>query len=280
MKIFLKYNYNLKDPTIYKVKNNIKVKDERTRYLLCPIYKIEELEEIYQLLEQEHLQKYFYKINKNIDGQLYSTYKETNYVLLTTSNNIRTSTKPLVIQRNISGEIIKSNWKELWVKKKEYYSQIIEQSHQDEQAQILYDYYNTMAETAISYLPNVEQINKRQIITHRIFKQSELYKQLNLIVDIEERELAEKIRESILNKSIELNKLNDFFVSFSKNINLELVYARLLFPNYYYDGLLKSSIDNTAFNILIGDMTFYEAKLKELYKIFNKVQNIKKVDWL
>lgn len=280
MKNFLKYNYNLKNPTIYRVKNNIKIKDENNRYLLCPVFKTDELEEIFRLLEDEKLQKYFYKINKNINGQLYSTLKEVNYVLLTTHKKMYTRNSPIALQKKISGQIVKSNWKELWINKKEHYSKIIEQSNQDEHAQILYDYYNTMAETAIYYLPDIEQINKHQIITYRIFKYSEIYNPLNLIVDIEERELAEKIRKLILNKNIELNRLNDIFTPFSKNINLELVYARLLFPNYYYDGLLKSSIDNTQFNILIKEIIYYETKLKELYKMFNKIQNIKKIDWL
>lgn len=87
MKQFLKFNYNLKDPTIYKVKNSIKIKDQNNKYILCQTANVQELEEIYQIINQDNLIQIFYEIVKNINGQLYSPYNDKNYVLLLCKKN-------------------------------------------------------------------------------------------------------------------------------------------------------------------------------------------------
>lgn len=137
-----------------------------------------------------------------------------------------------------------------------------------------------MAETAISYIKDKNIMNGRQILTYRILEQKELSNPLNLIVDIEEREIGERLKNKIMTNKISNEEIQKILSKYSENIDLELVYARLLFPNYYYNGLLKSSIDNTKFNILIAEIANYECQLRNIYKKFNEIQNIKKVDWL
>lgn len=280
MKQFLKYNYNLKEPTVYTVNHIVKIKDLDNRYLLCPVMKPKELEEVYYLLNKENISDRFYEINKNINGQLYSYYNDTNYVLLTCKKNMQKNDHPIRLTSNISGELVKTNWKELWITKKDNYSKIIEKQPKSEYNQILYDYYNSMAETAITYINDKNVIKHSQILTFRVLEEEELNNPLNLIVDIEERELGERLRNIIIKKDIEIFDIDNILNEYSKDIDLELVYARLLFPNYYYDGLLKNSINNSEFNILITEISNYEQRLKKIYKNFSKIQNIKKIDWI
>ncbi len=280
MKQFLKYNYNLQTPTIYKVKNDIKIKDGNNRYLLCPVINTTEVEELYRLLNYEKISNLFFSINKNKNGKLYSNYNGINYVLLTCINNKEMEKRLLFLSKNISGEIVKTNWKQLWIKKKDYYEKVITSSHQNEYDQILFDYYNAMAETAILYITGKEFPNKRQILTFRVLEKEEIRNPLNLVVDIEEREISEILRQKIINNELNSDVIKDILSQYSHEIDFELVFARLLFPNYYYNGLLKSAINKTQFNILIQEINHYEKSLKLLYEEFRKMQQIKKVDWL
>lgn len=279
MKYFLKYNYNLKDPTIYKVKNSIRIKDGEKRYILCETDKLDELENINQIIEQEHLRERFYYIQKSKDNQLYSILNGHNYVLLETHKIKENLSSPIKLTTKINGEIVKTDWKKLWIKKKDYYSKIINKNSKEEYDITIYNYYDSMAETAIAYVNGLNPENKTQILTYRVLEEGELYNPLNLIVDIEERELSEKIRKIIRKQDITTTKLNQLLSNY-ENINLELVYARLIFPNYYYDGLLVSAINNMQFKMLISEITNYENRLKEIYKEFTKKQDIKKIDWL
>lgn len=278
MKQVLKYYYNLKKPTVYKHNNEIKIKDAQDRYILTQFEKINELNDIYNLIHDENIENNYNKIVTTVNGGLYCQHKNEKYVLLKISKNKerQTSTKHKnKVSREKYQNIDKSNWKELWQIKKEYYERLTGKTKN-----VIHDYYNVMADTAINYLSETKTNTGSFTITHKRIDEETLKNPLNIVVDIEEREIAEQLRYKIIRKNITeewLEKCVKYCIQ--NHLDLSKIYARILFPSYYYDYLDKNKEIANITDIL-PELIYYENKLKEINKEFNKYQSIKKVDWL
>lgn len=274
----LKYNYNLKNPTVYRQNTEIKIKDGQDRYNLIPFKKINELNDIYNLIHNEKIENIYNEIIATTNGNLYCDYQSEKYVLIKIEKEI-TSIDYIKIKHSVSRgkyrNIDKSNWKVLWQEKKEYYEKLTSKSNN-----IIHNYYNVMASTAINYLPELLIDSKKFIVTYKRIDNEDLKNPLNIVIDVEERNIAEQIRQDIIKKKLNQNSL-EIYIKYCKKNNLDLskIYARLLFPSYYYDYLDKNKQINMSKDIIVN-IIYYENKLKEINKEFNKYQNIKKVDWL
>lgn len=283
MKQFLRYNYNLNNPTIYRVNNEIRIKDEDKRYILQPVHRFDELEEIYTLLKHEKIEEYYYKIIKTKTGNLSALFKEKNYVLLDCSEETsKVKNKPQIISGQYHS-IEKNNWRELWIRKQEYYNNIMKNNKINVNSQYIYDYYNGMAETAIMYLIDMDDSKKNRTINHKFHDSEKISNPLNIVLDVEERDIGEEIRKEMLREDSQNN--SDEFDKIIKKytlakIDLSKVFARLLFPNYYFDNLLNEKNQEKRINNTITDIVKYEKKLKIIYEEFNKIKKIKKIDWL
>ena len=62
-----------------------------------------------------------------------------------------------------------------------------------------------------------------------------------------------------------------------ENLSLEIIYARVLYPTYYFDYIDENiEIDQIYFKRLLK----YESFLKKIYDIISEKKRIKKIDWL
>lgn len=288
MKHILKYNYNLMNPTIYKVNGEIRIKDGDEKYFLHPIKNTKELEEIYRLLMDEGLEEFYYKIIKTKNEKLYITYNGIHYVLLNHQKN-KQEKRPKTYINNAPyryPNIIKHNWKDLWIKKKEYIEQNIKNGSIKikKEYEDIHEYYMFLAETAIAYISNVDISNTNQKYVISTKRQAAEIKNnpMNIILDSEEREMAEKIKNKMLSDDLSIEYIEKEVENCIKtNLNMQKIYSRLIYPNYYYD-LLETNLIKEERQIinLYEKISKYEDRIKIIYKIIKKRKEIKKIDWL
>ena len=269
MKTFLKYNYNLKNPIISRNKN-IYVKDNNKIYLLQKVNNTD---------NNFKSDKTYYKVIKNRNNNYVSNYQNENYILIELDDKI--SMEDIVINDHKMVINNKIDWIELWKNKIDS----IEKKYRDiNNAEIIdsLDYYLGLSENALLFLIyNESKIKKtnKSICRKRINKNYRMPN--NAIIDYKERDISEYIKYLYFNNK----NIDEFLCKIDlKKYNKYLIYARLLFPTYYFD-IVEEYLDNKnidgKINKIIKKIDKYEVFLNRIYKkIFledNQIEWIKKV---
>lgn len=276
MKHILKYNYNLSNPTIYKVKNEIRIIDNNSRYILYPISDLGALNDIDALLNKENIVNNYHKIIKTIDNRMNIAIKNENYVLLEYNKNTNPIKSENINIKEKYPNITKSNWKILWINKKEYFTKLIRTEKLSDTERFMHDYYDGMAETAIEYISMITETENVNSINYRFLDEENKKNPFNIIIDVKERNISESIREIMLQINTTREELEKKLESNIKETeNSQKIYARLLFPNFYYDNLISRKNSNN-----ITSLINYEKNLKIVFNYLYKKYKIKKVDWL
>ena len=139
--------------------------------------------------------------------------------------------------------LVRNEWIKLWSEKIDYYEYQISQV--GKKYPLLCDslsYFIGMGENAISYLVNNldSKTNVNLVVSHkRIYQERgslNFYDPLNFVVDSRVRDVAEFIKETFYNKTLNLYDLKSYFnmANLTKNEYI-LLLGRLLFPTYYFD---------------------------------------------
>lgn len=291
MKFLLKYNYNLEEPTVYRKQNEIYIKDKNNKYIFCEIVNKEEFDEINYFCQHQNLHKYFYEIIKTINNSNFVIYKNKQYALLKIPDESERNIsdylhKNFPISLNQTYKIDRSNWYFLWSRKNDYIEYqykyikgknvIIDES---------IDYYIGLAENAILYLHNTVNVSNDSLyVSHRRIDQHSFFNPTNIVLDRRERDVSEYIKYLFFNsQNIDSQLQNIIDVINKEQLSLEIIYARLLYPTYYFDiyeqyemGII---IENKLKNI-ITQVEKYEKFLKNIFVIFSTKKKIKKIDWL
>lgn len=281
MKNILMYNYKeLYNPIIYKKDGIYYIKNENITYKLIKIINYNELEEIYQLLKNNNLHNQYDEIIKTNDNKLCISYKNELYTLLKEKRNIRTIRyQNIQITNKIS--IDRSNWKNLWIIKNENIRKLLETNDEYKIINESFEYYYGLAENAIQYL---EEDNLVKTITSKRIKDNMDNSPINIVIDTIERDIAEKIKYLFFYKNEKIDLIiNNIRKIEIKKLNINRLYARLLYPTYYYDYLEKvinKELPENSIKSIINKNIEYEILLKEIYKLINKEKKTKKIDWL
>lgn len=293
MKYLLKNNYNLESPIISKLENNIfLIKNNNVKYIFHPIDNNEEMEVIANLLQNDRKMKNFHTIEKNIIGNYIVYYRKKAYALLKVTENKQNDIIQIINTKNrvdnhAKHQILdRSNWFFLWCKKNDYMHSNIVYNSKNNVMNESWDYFIGMAECAISYINSAEYINKQKelYITHKRVDDYNLNNPLNIVVDRKERDVAEYIKHLFIQKQLNSEKFeNIIYIIKSKEMSLEHIYARLLYPTYYFDTCDEIQNDHRkeiSLLTIINRSVEYELLLSEIQKKFSKIKHIKKIDWL
>ena len=294
MKILLMYNYNMYEPTIYRVDNQTYIKDKQKRYLLYEVQSEEELNELYILLNKYFPKNNLYKIVKTKSNALFVQYYNKKLVLIEIvkqgvdrENQLKEMLELPSVEYS-KYNLDRSNWYYLWSKKNDFTE--YQYTYQKGKSKILdesIDYYMGMAETAISYLKIMqdENINTQNLyLSHKRIELKELYNPLNIVVDYKERDISEYLKYLFYNEQENNININEI-INIVQNYNLqpERIYARLIYPTYFFDICEKFDTEKNFENDLkkiIYNADKYEQYLKIIYNEFSKKFSIKKIDWL
>ncbi|MBQ3142842.1 MAG: hypothetical protein IJB82_05005 [Bacilli bacterium] len=302
MKNAINYFYNLFPDKIYKEKNHLYFFVDDTKICIYKyirnILEINELVKISNELFKNNIPISTFIVNK--ENNFYFTFEEENYVLLKINNyqlgnvdiyDIDSFNNLLISKNNDSLNNLSYNF--LW-------SQTIDNIEErlkdfNKEYLLLQDYINYyigLGENAIIYYNNIMLENPNTKIDYRLSHRrispkmniEEFYNPINFIFDIEIRDLSLFVQNQVLNNEFDFDEFEKFLNS--KNYNrflIEIFYARLLYPVYYFDKVLLVINDLAEEKVLDyyhNKAESYEIFLFEMYNLLNSKYNIPSVEWI
>ena len=235
-------------------------------------------------------------------GNIITNVYNENYILLKPHGNIHEEyditdiikiNNSLILSENKS-KLYRNSWASLWSAKVDYFEYQISELGKDKKIILdSFSYYIGLAENAIAYVNNTNlnykptNLDKITLAHRRInypnYKLNYL-NPLSFIFDLEVRDIASFLKSAFFQNEDALNylklvlKLKPFSI-----YSLELLYARLLYPSYYFDiyeDIMNNELEEEALIPIIEKCASYEEFLKEAYYEINKYAPITRVEWI
>ena len=282
MKNIISYYYNLNDIRIIIKKDNYYVKHHNDYYVFDKVRNHYELLQLYSLTNNNNI---FDKIIVNKDQTIFTIYNGEEYVLIKIVPYKKMRLLPIVsLEFSKVNYLLRNNWSQIWSKKIDYIE--YQYDHIKGKYSIIdesIDYYIGISENAIQYYElsnSLEDIVPLCFCRRRIIM-NKLYNPTNIVVDYQQRDIAEYIKYMYFNDLMDSKKIVELIKKFRFNKKEEiLLYSRLLFPSYYFD--IYEKIVNDRENTLelekiIKRRKGYESVLIDIYANLHK---LKRVDWL
>lgn len=305
MKDIINYNYNFDiDKTInYKNYSLFKYNDELFYFVFFNRSE-EELNDIVKIIfELKYKGIKVHDIILNRDNKILTKVGNTNYLLLkidVKENEIvsfitlvENSGKLKLNQTN--SKLYRNNWGYLWSKKIDYFEYQIKEIGKDKQIILdSFSYYIGLAENAISYVNKINKVisisnNDNITLSHRrIFYPNialNYYNPLSFIFDLEVRDVAEYIKVEFFHNENSMLDLSTYLkIRKLTPYSYHMLYARLLYPSYYFDiyeeAMNNDSFDNNKIINIINKVHDYEKFLKNAYYEISKYTNLEHIDWI
>ena len=304
MKETLEYYYGLDIENIEELDGKYHIKQENQDYFFVFYNRgIEELEDIINV-SNEMVKKGInvHKILVNRNNSFLTKVGEYNYILFVVSNlneeydifdMVKISEK-LVLNNNKSN-LYRNNWGTLWSEKIDYFEyQVRELSIEKEVVKSSFSYYVGLAENAISYVNNTNMKYGmdvyRIVLSHRrVFYPNYKLNYLNplsFVFDLEVRDIAEYLKAMFFQKDISfcLDELSSYLkIRHLSLYEYQMLYARLLYPTYYFDvyeGVMNKNGDEEELVNIIKKCDSYEEFLKKAYLEISKYAKIDKIEWI
>ena len=201
----------------------------------------------------------------------------------------------ILVVGNKKSILYRNNWADLWSSKVDYFEYQIRQLGKDKTIILnSFSYYIGLAENAIIYVNNTTkkyQISVNEKITLQrkrvVFPNIALnyFNPINYVIDIEVRDIASYFKSLFFNSYEDLFiEVNAYFKKRKLGIyGYQLLYARLLYPSFYFDiyeKVIEGDLDEETLIPIINKANDYELFLKDMYKIISKYAPIERVDWL
>ena len=304
MKETLEYYYGLDIESIEELDGKYHFKIENQDYFFVFYNRgIEELEDIINV-SNEMVKKGInvHKILVNRNNSFLTKVGEYNYILFAVSNlneeydifdMIKISEK--LILNNNKSNLYRNNWGTLWSEKIDYFEyQVRELSIEKEVVKSSFSYYVGLAENAISYVNNTNMKYGgdayRIVLSHRrVFYPNYKLNYLNplsFVFDLEVRDIAEYLKAMFFKKDISfcLDELSSYLkIRHLSLYDYQMLYARLLYPTYYFDvyeSVMNKNGDEEQLVNIIKKCDSYEEFLKKAYLEISKYAKIDKIEWI
>lgn len=302
MKNTLNYYYEIRIDNLIKKDNNYYFYINNQEYHLIQYNRpIEDVNLLYKLnLQMISKGCFIHQIILNKDKNVITTINNVPYVLIKKNNYINKEVfltdigyfQRMTFDLNFDKPLLRDNWVKLWCEKIDYYEYQINQLGKE--YPLLCDslsYFIGLGENAISYLVNnIRDNNKIFSVSHKRIRLNlgsfEFYNPLNLIIDSRVRDVSEYIKNAFFNKRFNSNELKTYlrYNNFSKQEYIYL-FARLLFPTYYfdiYDEIINNKKDETIVIPILKNVDIYEEFLVSFYNyiVYEKKVQIEPIEWL
>ena len=296
MKNLLLYNYNIDTNDLIKVNDDISsFYIDYNKYYFIKFKRVEkDIENIYSELNKK-INKYHYII-KNKYGNIFTKDNDNSYILIKINgpenNEINLADiieSQIIVSNNSNIDLKRDNWGELWSEKVDYLEyQISELSKNHPTVIKTFSYYVGLAENAIEYFNMLDRKNIVLTYAQRRIKYPNVsknyYNPLNLIVDYRVREIGEYIKSNFFENNDVFSELKMLANQNILNpLEYNLLYARLLYPSYYFDDINKILEHEESDDILIkyvDKANNYEKFLKKVYFLFSEKCQMIKIGWL
>jgi len=304
MKESINYYYNLNIAEVENWETVYRFKINKDYFYFVPLKRIEnELEDLVNVSKELKLRGIeVHDIILNRFGKIITNVYNMNYVLLKPIGDIYEEyelkdivkiNKKLILNDNKS-KLYRNSWVKLWSDKLDYFEYQIRELGKDKSVILnSFSYYLGLGENAISYASNTIKSYKptekdRICLSHRRINypnyKLNFLNPLGFIFDLEVRDIASFIKsafianEDALSYLKEALRINDFTI-----YSLQLLYARLMYPTFYFDiyeKVINNELPEEELIPIIEKSDEYEVFLKKAYVEISHYAPIERVEWI
>jgi len=297
MKNAINYYYNLVTYDIRHHGKKYRFTIDNDEYLLmiCE-YSLEELEEIYKLnVFLLQMNVYVHQIILNKDNQIITYINNEPYILMKifVKDTRKINISDIILFQNLPmydyfQNLRKNNWREFWIRKIDYFEyQISEIGINYPILKDNFNYFIGITETAISLLYNFNYASNLIISHRRVTYNStlqDLYNPLNLIVDSRIRDICEYFKSLFFNGKFSFIDVQNFLYSNTLTKDeIYLLYARMLYPSYYFDlyeKIINGSINEKELVKITDKIEDYQIMLRDLYWLVKNYAGLPDIEWI
>lgn len=298
----------------YYIDNHVEVIEEKEycsflfrekKYYLVPYFRSEEELQELLLLTQE-------LVKKGIPTGVFVINAQNTYITVFNNKKYVLLEMPLFVDKEYSvldmisfaeklvisskkSILYRNRWAELWSSKVDYFEYQIRQLGKDKSIILnSFSYYIGLAENAIAYVNSTSKkyqisINEKMTLQRKRIQfpniQLNYFNPLHYVIDIEVRDIASYF------KSLFFNSYEDLWIEVNaylrkRKLSLygyQLLYARLLYPSFYFDlyeKVVEGEMEEKNLIPIIEKVDDYELFLKDMYFVLSKYAPIEKVDWI
>ena len=233
----------------------------------------------------------YHEIVVNKFGQIFTS---ENYVLLIIKGGEMLDVDLIDIVNNhieIVGNLSlgRYNWALLWGEKVDYLEyQVSELAGKYKIVRSSFSYYAGLAENAIEYFNMVDKSGMKVYLQQKkIYYKNKMinyYNPLGLVADYSVREMAEYIKACFFNGEEIFDEICRVVnLSFLSESEYNLLFCRLLYPNYYFDEIGKifeEKKEEEQILKYISKVADYEKFLGDVFQLFSGKCRMIELDWL
>ena len=237
----------------------------------------------------------------NVFGSYLTKVDNKNYVLIEMTDekkeydlfDIINFQKEYLVTTKVES-LYQNNWENLWSSKVDYLEyQMSELGKNVPTLLNSFSYYVGLAENAISYINSLNRRFPKEhsmlVLAHKrvVYPNLRLNfdNPLNLLFDVCERDIGEYLKNLFFYNAkdalIDLKAYID--VRKPSAYQMGLLFARLLYPSYYFDvheKVLEDNLDADEVLFYTDKVNEYEQFLKDSYSLMNQYVPLEKIDWL
>ncbi|MDE6284482.1 MAG: hypothetical protein K2M17_01930 [Bacilli bacterium] len=305
MKETIKYYYNIEVEDIEELNGKYHFKFNQRDYFFVFYNRLpEELEDIIlcsRNLKEKNVDCHDILLNRN--NQVLTKVGDYDYILMSVSNlgeeynimDIAQLNKKLILS-DISGKLYRNNWSKLWSDKVDYFEyQIRELGLKKTAVSDSFSYYLGLAENAIAYVTNTNKMLQRTTMDHVVLSHRRIFypnlklnylNPLSFVFDLEVRDIAEYLKSLFFsedNSEVMLELESYLKTTHLSSYGYQMLYARLLYPSYYfdvYDEIMNKDTNEEELVKIVAKADDFEEFLKEAYLSISKYAPIEKIDWI
>ena len=245
--------------------------DDEEEYLFNEIVNVSELKEIINYLNNTNMLYHLLMLTK--EQNITITYNDKEYALFKVRDNDNLN---IFSFSNLitNGKCI---WGTLWSNRVDYYLEQLKEVVDINEIKYAMDYYISLAEIAISYFNNLEEIYKSSELTYTIshhitrspVSKYELYNPSNMCKDLIVRDVAEYIKASFFEDILTNNEILNLIDRINLNEQLANYFlVRLIYPSYMfkiYDNYIETKEIDRKFYEYMKKSREYEHLLANIY---------------
>ncbi len=304
MRESLNYYYNLNISELEDWGNIYRFKLNDIYFYFVPVKRstseLEDIIEISKELKSKNIAVHDIILNKF--GKILTNIYNENYCLLKIIgdmyeeydlNTMLKINQKLILNPHKS-KLYRNSWSKLWSDKIDYFEYQVHELGKDKPLILdSFSYYIGLGENAISYVNDTlnkykPTINDRITLSHKRVNYPN-YKlnylnPLSFIFDLEVRDISEFLKSAFMHNEDALSYLKEVLTLKNFSIySLSLLYARLLYPSFYFDiyeKVMNDELEEEALIPIIEKCHDYEIFLKEAYLVISKYAPITRVEWI
>ena len=283
---FIKNNYLINIDEYFYKNNYIFYKNKNNYYFISEVKNKKNLYKLYYYF----INGYFYKIIFNKKGKFISTYQNKDYILLKyIKYNFKLEDLIYKNKLALSNKKKLLTWRNIWIDRSNYieekYQKIINKYNIIDES---IDYFYGLLEAAIYLLRDYQKYYDYLYLQHIFINYFDYYNPCNIKLDVKERDFSNYLKYLFFSNKYKDIYIDKIIIKNLDNYNFNLILARLIYPNYYFN-LLDELIDNNyIFNNNIFDeikniillVDDYELYISNIYRVLLENKVIKKVDFI